>query len=304
MICHETIRVRPGDIRVPGLAGLLEDHDVKELAENIRQLGMAHDPMVRGDASGSLVVVHGRRRIAAAVILGLELITVRVAQLTDDQAQHMALSENAYRRHSTRERHAMLLYLRETYLGIAQQDGIRWPEKAADDWIAEQLGLDPQSVRRQARRGKRGPRKIHGHRPPPFNFQAFGMQVPDTWREELAAIHTSAHRGAWNGKEIERCLQDMLSAGPVNGAKVRQLLDRAKKFQKALSELVPLALCPWCKGIEGLQEECPRCLATGWVHSTAGAPPELLDAGDPCVVENGELRLVADITEDDEECPL
>lgn len=75
--------------------------DTQELAEDIKRLGMMHQPIVRfvpGMPAGKYDIVTGEQRWLAAKILGWKEIYVNVRELSDDVALEMQLSENLRRK--------------------------------------------------------------------------------------------------------------------------------------------------------------------------------------------------------------
>lgn len=57
-------------------------------------------------------------------------------------------------------------------------------------------------------------------------------------------------------------------------ALLQEQLERVSTMAKLLT---PSMLCPWCKGIGGIQEHCGACLATGYIVASqvAGVPASL-----------------------------
>lgn len=63
---------------------------------------------------------------------------------------------------------------------------------------------------------------------------------------------------------------------------------------------LPAAICPWCKGQDGIQQKCRACEAMGWVGPKAlkAAPKELVDPREPMVSMGGQLARI-DASSDD-----
>jgi hypothetical protein len=83
---------------------------------------------------------------------------------------------------------------------------------------------------------------------------------------------------------------DKLASDPL----LRQdiILDVVTDLRTAAARLkqhMPHALCPWCKGQAGVQEQCAACVSTGWIGKGQAlqAPKELRDSGNVSV--NGKL---------------
>ena len=70
------------------------DHVVGEVARSIQRFGFASPIVARKAPDGSLTIVAGHTRHKAARKLGLDRVPVRLMDLSEDEAQMLALADN------------------------------------------------------------------------------------------------------------------------------------------------------------------------------------------------------------------
>lgn len=110
---------------------------LRELAESIRDNGLAQPPTVRNIADGQYEIVAGERRFRAINLLGWETIPVIIRDLSDEEASAIMLAENTSR--------ADLNPLEEGQAYQIRQERFGWSFAR----IAETAGVSVQRVQRR-----------------------------------------------------------------------------------------------------------------------------------------------------------
>lgn len=74
----------------------IEDHELEELVESIREVGVLQPVVVRTDGD-HYELIAGERRVRASILAGLQEISAVVCNLSDQEAAEVALIENIQR---------------------------------------------------------------------------------------------------------------------------------------------------------------------------------------------------------------
>ena len=70
---------------------------LKELAENIKKVGVLEPVLVRRNGSEKLLLIAGSRRLEASKMAGLEVIPVRILEVGEKEALEIQAFENLHR---------------------------------------------------------------------------------------------------------------------------------------------------------------------------------------------------------------
>lgn len=290
---------------------------VAELAQNIRDTAdeLIHAPTVRTPGN---VLVAGRDRMAALLILKTKKLWVRVVECTDAEATNLKAWENVHRRAVDRDAEladavrATEAVMTERLSGTAVPDTAprRSVTVEARKAVARAAGIKPASVKKAEQRAaakdsagdSSGPPpnvppkdEPPALSPPPIDLlgtpQLKGNASYDFVRVVQAPID-----------EADRCLRFAQAAlkrleNVANFADVaQQLYADVHRVASRVRSHRPWSICPWCKCLPSLVRDCNGCSRRGWVPEEVArrAPPEVLDAGAPAVVHNGVFVAYAD----------
>jgi ParB-like chromosome segregation protein Spo0J len=296
----------PGDMRIREQAAR-----VQALAETYAQVGTLHAPVVRWVPTADRQQNHehnrvlaGRDRIAAHMLIGSTELEVRYVECTDEEARRIELIENAHRRHDRGEQATALKALQEV-LRVAEEQLIeqmgRQPtRREVHAAAAPVLGVLPETVARKEREVK----ATNGKRKPTSGLETWGLELDDAWHENLTKLTVAMESLAGSVTKAlaaSAFLQDNQLVTPAFAANVRQEL---ASLSRIIRDNQPVALCPYCKGQEELQDKCGCCIGTGWVGPSKlrSAPEPLKDAKNLKVARAGELRtLSVQMNEPDDE---
>lgn len=316
-----------------------DDFDEARVGEEARSLaksydrigGHIHDPVVRRLDDGSEVLVAGRRRVAAHMVRGGEGCDVKIIECTDTEAEIVREMENAYREHSPQKQAQSMKRLVEIYELQEKQEEERKREETLDapsprkrgrpqlaksrarEKVASLIGIKPQSVQRaidryeaveqkakKPGRKKRSKKVDNDVTESRRSLKTLGMGVGEEFLNEVYAIDEMVAEGA---RRISNALR-LLGRLSGKGYDLPSSIDEAREHMEKAGELVrsarPHSLCPYCKGVPGVQDKCAICERRGWVGRLENVPVDLLDDSDPHITVHGEIVRVRDyLTEAD-----
>jgi ParB-like chromosome segregation protein Spo0J len=299
----------------------LDTDRVFERAKSINRLGIISEPGVR---CRTYQVIYGRDRIAAAIRAGKTHILCKLWECTDAEARELEISENAHRRHDPERARIELMTMMKLYESQLAEaspaevrsllDGARGRSKTlkglAQRKIAAQRGVKLDSIRRAEHRAKNreNMREVKAERAQLREETArepsillMGMEVEEGFVRQTNRIRDlleRAHRQLISAQAIlTRITTESLTFPPIE---LQRLHEAAHELAVQLRRSQPASLCPYCKGLPGVQERCAGCNRTGWIpkHKTEHVPPELWQEGDRALVaRDGRYVPLADLFE-------
>jgi hypothetical protein len=124
--------------------------------------------------------------------------------------------------------------------------------------------------------------------PPPISAPWGDME--SGWMGEVGEVKDALETAA---KRIQVALAGLTnlrkSKLPVDGVRVALLWDALHGVSAMVRGMVPTGVCPWCKGTEGVQENCAACATLGYITAAVTeVPEELLDTENVVVALDGE----------------
>lgn len=139
------IKIKP-QIRTSSFDG--EDNTIAELAQSIRDVGIAQ-PILLRELKNGYELVAGERRIRAALVAGLTEIPAFIRVLSDDDAAKLQAAENLHRQNLVQ------LEMAQRVLKVAEElnddrDAIAAHFSKSKGWVSKQLALTRLSGEAQA----------------------------------------------------------------------------------------------------------------------------------------------------------
>lgn len=302
---------------------IVEEPEVAERAESIDKLGMIHEPVVR---SPSMKLIAGRRRVASLVRLGREVATVKLVECTDEEALEIEYQENLQRRRYTDEEERALRAKRIAELKALEARETKGPaprhppaERSkpgrtksshgkAREKVAKERGVKPGSIRQQEyRERKRAAETV----PTPeaelrqlaAPVKTLGFELDQAYIAGVSAVQVLMREAGARLRQAQASLTQLRN-GELGYPEAR--LDRLREALKSLTAeiaaAVPTSLCPFCKGLPGVQEDCQACMGAGWITAgqMAGVPPELLREDEPMVMVQGVMHYASEYMGEDD----
>lgn len=295
----------PGDMR----SRMESDRITHGLSESVEEFGIMSEPMVRWEDK---LVIYGRDRIAAAMLLEMEEIQVKAVEASDAECYRMELTENARRRHEPELRKKALEELVEQYV---EEEKVRevlgteekpargrpsTPESRAAKRLAAETGLKASSVRRAMKRKEGAAAAKEKAKEAPV--EDLGMELDKKWCKNVRSVQEGAADVLSRLTGARAIMTKMEKLDRLPG---QQLSVTKETLITVISELrdwlVPTTLCPYCKDIEPYTEDCTACRGAGWVGAgvmSGAVPLDLVDPTDPQILVQGERINVGDIFED------
>jgi len=275
---------------------------VTDLAANIREHGdeLIHAPTVRMPGN---VLLCGRDRMAALLLLKAKRLWVRLCDCTDIEAADLEASENVHRRADSRSDVLARAVRAKEQLLTAQGGTVVPPMQSvkaeARKAVARDAGVSTDAVRKAEQRSAE---KAAADDPfaaaaePEFvpNLKLLGVPI----EEGRATCEMASHQQAAidEADKYLRLAQAALKRLELNTA-MQQLYADVHRVASRVRSHRPESICPWCKHIPALVGNCSGCQTMGYVteEQARNAPRELLDTNfAPVVAVNGAFRLYAD----------
>lgn len=277
-------RVKTAELEVPGLHERLAADHVRRLAENIEEVGMIHLPMVR---RRDMQVISGGDRVAAHHLAGREEIDVQIVDQTDTEVEVLRRVENVHRRHDpehAREEFVELVDWMERQVEQERQEAIppdslpqgrpRSPRGEARERVARTQGVDPESVRKREYRARKAKGKVEQAKKreakgkkPKAPIDTLGLELGEALEANLAAVREyldSAVRSLGKARgELERLASAELR---TEMAELQTCIEQVRTASHLVKGQRPARLCPWCKGINVVTQQCGAC--NGWGYLT------------------------------------
>lgn len=290
--------ILPGDIRQRTQAP-----HVQRLAQSIDQLGPINCPTVRKDGS-RYVLIAGRDRVAAHILLQRPEVRCVVVRCTDQEAVMVELAENAHRRNvDEAEMNALCQRIDEMREKLLTEPDMPKSKKSrqarAVERIAKEAGVDAKLLRREWR--KRADRaEAEEEKPIEVKLQDIGMPLDEGFKEKVGQIQRRA-MNARDFAEKAKAILHSMALLPVPNVHRRRAEELAAELMELCSRLFPAALCPYCKGVAGIQEGCALCHMQGWVPQVTikQVPDKFWDRVDRIVMVAGETKRLADLVRGD-----
>jgi ParB-like chromosome segregation protein Spo0J len=265
----------PGDFQ----ARVASDR-VKELARTINEIGEPiNEPVVR-KSDGK--VICGVDRIAAHFYLKRDMVKVKLIECSDEEAERISVYENLHRRSSPEERAALMqqaidfpetVFPQSTYK-LSKLGRPRKVKTVAREEVAMRLGVSPDAIRKREYRQRGSSKNAEP-------IRDLGMNLDPEWRLRANEAKRIMTLDAAALRKEANTITKLLSSEEVvvQRPRVQRLLELVTEAADLAKELIPSSICPGCKGLTGVQEKCPFCLAAGYVGKgqEPGIPRELWD---------------------------
>lgn len=277
----------PGDFKKR-----LDAPHVAERAKSISSSGLIHEPLVRRKGK-KWEVIAGLDRIAAHFVAQKDTVAVKVVECTDEEVQRIRREENVQRRHDKEEQSRLMGELLEQY---TEEELVAEPEKPkkararARERVATELGLATETIRKKEWEAEQ---QAVPAGPP---IKTLGMKLSEDFAKKvaLAQRYIDATEGL-----LKRAQSNVTTMARELGmsfpqARLERLREEIHSQASHCRGLRPVSLCPWCKGLDGVQESCAACFGTAFITRSQeqAVPKELLDEDEPKVVVDGKVRPV------------
>lgn len=275
----------PGDFKKR-----LDAPHVAERAKSISSSGLIHEPLVRRKGK-KWEVIAGLDRVAAHFVAQKDTVSVKVVECTDEEVQRIRREENVQRRHDKEEQSRLMGELLEQYTEEELEAEPEKPKKArvrARERVAAELGLATETIRKKEWEAEQETVPTG----PPIKTLGMSLSADFSKKVALAQSYLDAAEG-----DLKRAQSRITTMGKELGlafpqARLERLREEIHAQASHCRGLRPVSLCPWCKGLDGVQENCAACFGTAFITKSQeqAVPKELLDEVDPKVVVDGKVQ--------------
>lgn len=299
--------------RVVQLAKMILPGDIRHRAKlpHVADLGFAMRtglvlqlPTIRKGAKGkwTLVTEYSKDVAAAHVLLQLPELRGREVSCSETEASLLDLSEQRHGERDERKLAALDEAIEKAKADIlanpqhppaATRGRRRSTTSEAVKQVARAAGLDERSLMRAHRRRNQGlePEPVLPAEP---SILDLGMPLSRDFLDKVCAVQGAVTAALDGVTRVRRAMQKLDALPYPKHAIVLADLD---ELSERLRKYWPFSLCPYCKGLSGIQEGCAACSMQGWIGKGQidGVPDKLWDKVDRVVMVAGEKKRVADI---------
>ena len=305
-------------VNVHEATAVMTEPRVAELAKSIKGLVCMHEPMVRAI---DFRLVSGRDRTAAYLLNGEAEMKAKLVDCTDQELDEMEVEENLRRRCDPDEQAALVtkaLKLAEARIVLEERSrpkdkpagrkvgrpvGSLSPQGKARAQVAQALNVSSKAIYRREQRAK--DRKIDAATkaadqgaplpPPEASIKTLGMDVSTEFLAGVDAAASYIQEAVRGLRAAQQALSRLKTAEvPFPAGLLARLYDDVHDAFERVKAAKPHSVCPHCKGLAGVQDECVGCVNTGFITEgqKAGVVEALWVEGDKAVVQRGG-RLVS-----------
>lgn len=250
-------------------------------------------PAIRIEPDGYASLIVGRHAVAQALAAGKGRLECRVVECTDEVAALCHRADVLINISKLGPKPSSLHILDELVRVVGEVKGSLKPSGAGRPYTAKgilrvllssQLGVSRQALF-VAESARKKARRDVPDRSAPADIDTLGMQLSENFLADIELIQGSLFVVR---NQVTSALRKLkaLRERPFPGPSLAHLLAQGESLLKAIDRASPAAVCPFCKGLDPLQESCTHCLKTGWARAEQmpHVPKGLLDANEPKVM--------------------
>jgi len=182
------------------------------------------------------------------------------------------------------------------------------PRRQAIADAASEFGVRPSTVRtairRWSTREERAEKKAQEFAEKRQRaFPNYGITLPGEWVDEVAALQRTTLMALWHAKQSARHLQKLEKSEWYPKGALRLARQRCRDFLQVIDMVTPVGLCPYCKQLEGVIDECAPCYGTGVLlkQNLDSVPQQFLATVLPVVLYRGAEMPVSAFTKEPEQ---
>ncbi len=294
--------ILPGDWKE-----ILASEQAREQAESIQRVGLIHPPTVR---KSDKVLICGAYRTAGLVLLETEYVHAKVIECNDEHVKAMRSEENSERRHDPEaQREARRKRLAEIVAEVVSEGPPetetgrkRSVTAVALERQADELGVKTtslyQATYRDRQRAAKDEEKRNLKEHPPVNDR--GMELDEAFSSQLLIVRQRVLAAKSKVLAAATSFASMKGHGLPFSHKVEtEYVERLHTLAADIALETPITLCPYCRALAGVVENCNNCRCTGWLSQRdldegGEIPIPLLDDEEPAVLYQGSFVTVDD----------
>lgn len=297
-----------GSLKLPGdMTKRMASAHVIRRAESISRHGLIHAPIVRRE---NWEVVAGCDRIAACMLLGWDSVVCDIRELTDSETAILRHAENAERRHDAEEQRRETAALKDAVerklveSGFTENGSGRRTTASAEARreVSAATGIKEETLRKREQRQRKRDSERPAETPQTKEKQCvnvFELEVSEQFLAQVSAVQNYIKDAAHAMSRAQSALTQLEVAGlPVHTGRLQALRAAVIALSAEVRSNIPVSLCPYCKGTDGLQDKCLLCHGSGWIPKAleAGVPLKFWNTDVPLVLVDGEEHELSEFT--------
>ena len=242
---------------------LIQDPRTKDIERSIKSVGLLSLPRVRVDDGR---IVNGRKRIAALARMGQPRFDAEVVAGSDLDIEIEQIHD---RIHSTQikgnDRRTLEKRLRKleanrkaSMSDFFIEDRQRGSGELPDTKRKRKPSRKEIKARPPAKKGRR-----RGSMSPPIDMMGLTMDGPD-WYDELRAIRSKISSVKDQADTAYHICLSLQEEPAFEESRSRELLELIERLGRMCDDVMPVAVCPGCKGLSVYCRVCERCNGNGY----------------------------------------
>jgi ParB-like chromosome segregation protein Spo0J len=281
----------------------LDDPSIPARAMSQKIVGLLHDPIVRKE---DWKVFAGERRIAAEMHNGATEVWCKMVECTDEEGALASDMENAYREHLSAAGQAALVERLTPKIAAIKAAGFDPPKPRdkrgriklnateAREVAAQLTGKTVETIRKAEQRTKRQKENLLKRTDinADIGIRSLGLELDDKFRKQTNDVVAATSEIAQLMTRALGRMTVLLESGlPVHAYRLGQAKESIALLGSMLRGLLPVCLCPFCKGVPALSPKCTGCMGTEYITANQedGVPKELWNERAPLVTDNGKF---------------
>ena len=168
--------------------------------------------------------------------------------------------------------------------------------------VAKEDDVSVRSILQQIRRHKRGNERALEKATAPPPVDDLGVEQSHQHMALVTRGKECLKLAATSCSSVSSFLSEIVEKHyPIPEAALAAVHDRLLVLRQHINDLIPEYVCPWCKGIRKLSEQCSHCHTTGVATKDLfnSAPNELRDPEKMLVLAHGRYTKASDHAEAD-----
>lgn len=188
-------------------------------------------------------------------------------------------------------------YLQSVYAEELTSDDLDEPRRRAIEQVAKERGCTVKTVRNilsgwEKKRAQQAKRAAEYAANRQTSLETYDRPITDEWLSAFFALQRDMHQALYHLGLMKRLVANLEDSQWYPKGGLRHALGAIKVLKQALEDAQPLGLCPYCKQVPVVMEECAACVGKGILLDSQmkDVPPQYLSRVLMTVLYRGQDR--------------